>query len=216
MVDVSKVNNISLDDIGKINLMTVPTGAGGTVERLVRASVDDISVHWSGAAWVANYTVDYWIVGYFSATYQKMGGAGRFLNIYVPKDASITHAYLKLLCRTNDNAVEVKTRLYGEKTASPAVFSDYANYAARTRTDAVVDFDDIETWVVGTLYSSPDIKSIIEEIVALPDWASGNSLVIFWDDHDDRTAHIDDKVRRGRSWDNVARNPPMLYIEWVA
>ncbi|GAH46716.1 unnamed protein product, partial [marine sediment metagenome] len=67
-----------------------------------------------------------------------------------------------------------------------------------------------------TLYQSPDIKDIIQEIINLDGWASGNPLAIFWDDHDDRSDHNAATVRRYKSWDHADRQPPMLYIEWVA
>ncbi|GAH83136.1 unnamed protein product, partial [marine sediment metagenome] len=94
--------------------------AGGIVERLVRASSDDIEVHWNGSAWVVSLTSDAWYVGYFDYGYQKMGGAGRFLNIYIPKGATIIHAYLKQTARTTDASTGVKSRIRGEKNASPA------------------------------------------------------------------------------------------------
>ncbi|MBA7660508.1 hypothetical protein ES703_68510 [subsurface metagenome] len=193
-----------------------PPVGGGTVERLVRASTDDIEVHLDVATWHASLTADAWYVGYYSANFQKLGGAGRFRNIYIPKDATITHAYLRQTARTADASLLVKSRIHGEQNANPATFSTLADYNTRTRTDAVIDWDDIATWVLGTLYSSPDIKTIIEEIVALGAWASGNPLVIFWDDHDARTNTDIERLRRARSWDHALRTPPMLYIEWVA
>ncbi|MBA7652057.1 hypothetical protein ES703_59886 [subsurface metagenome] len=193
-----------------------PAVGGGTVERLVRASADDCSVHWNGSAWVFSLTWNYFWAGRFSAGYEKIGSAGLFRNIYIPKDATITHAYLKPTARDSDASLLVKTRIRGEKNDSPIAFSNYADYDARTRTTAVVDWDDIATWVLGTLYSSPDIKTIIKEIVALAGWVSGNPLVIFWDDHEARTATDIARLRRGRDWNHGLRTPPMLYIEWVA
>ncbi|GAH38671.1 unnamed protein product, partial [marine sediment metagenome] len=64
------------------------------------------------------------------------------------------------------------------------------------------------------LYQSPDIKDIIQEIVNLPAWVSGNPIAIFWDDHEARTATDTERLRRARSWDHASRTPPMLYIEY--
>ena len=189
---------------------------GGTVERLVRTSTDDIAVWWTGAIWATNPYANWWFVGYYSAAYQKNGGGGRFLNIYIPKGATITHAYLKQTARTGDATTGVKTRIHGEKVANPSTFSLYPDYAARPRTTAVIDWDNIATWTAGTLYSSPDIKTIIKEIVDQDAWASGNPLVIFWDDHEARTATDIQRCRRARPWDHASRTPPMLYIEWEA
>ncbi len=193
-----------------------PPVGGGIVERLIRASADDIDVRWNGAAWAANLTAEYWTCGYWQGNNERKGGAGKFLNIYVPPGATITHAYFKPTARSTDSLANVNTRLHGEQNINPATFTTIADYLARTRTDAVINWDDIAAWAAGTLYQSPDIKTIIEEIVALDGWASGNPIVIFWDDHDDRSAHINSTARRARSWDHADRTPPMLYIEWVS
>lgn len=184
--------------------------------RQVCYSSDDTSVWWIGAAWQLHLSPDWLQVGYASTGYERMGGGARFSNIYVPKDANIKHAYLKQIAFCNDNLPDVKSRLHGEKNATPATFSNYANYNARTRTDAVINWDDIPAWTEGELYTSPDIKSLIQEIVNLPAWASGNPLVIFWDDHDNRSPNINNTRRVSRDWDHPSRTPPMLYVEWEA
>ena len=192
-----------------------PPPAEGIVERLVRASSDDIFVCWDGSIWKAEPANERWHVGYWDTPEQKCGGGGRFLNIYIPKGATIVEAYLKLTCRTSDSSTGVLSRLRGEKNASPLTFSDYADYNARIRTAAVIDWDDIPPWTVGTQYQSPDIKTIIQEIVNLGGWASGNPIVIFWDDHEARTPTDTTRLRRGRSWNHASRTPPMLYIKYA-
>ncbi len=192
-----------------------PPVGGGIVERQIRASIDDIDVRWNGAAWAANLTNEYWTCGYWQGNNVRKGGGGRFLNIYVLPGATITHAYFKPTARSTDNLPNVNTRLHGELNINPATFSTIADYLARERTAAVVDWDNIPPWTEGELYQSPDIKAIIQEIVNLDGWASGNPIVIFWDDHDDRSAHINYTVRRARSWNHALRTPPILYIEWT-
>lgn len=186
------------------------------VERLIRVNSDDIFVYWNGSAWVVDPTNERWHVGRWSATELKCGGGGRFLNIYIPPGATILEAYLKPTARGSDASTGVKSRLRGEKDINPATFSTYANYDARTRTTAQIDWDDIPSWTLGTLYQSPDIKTIIQEIVNLGGWTSGNPIVIFWDDHEARTATDIARIRRARSWNHASRTPPMLYIKWEA
>ncbi|GAI04529.1 unnamed protein product, partial [marine sediment metagenome] len=161
-------------------------------------------------------TNDYWTCGYWLANNERKGGGGRFRLIHIPPGATITHAYLKLTARSTDNLPNVNTRLRGELNINPTTFGAIADYLARERTAAVVDWDDIPPWTLGTQYQSPDIKTIIQEIVNLDGWASGNPLVIFWDDHDDRSAHTSYTVRRARSWNHTLKTPPILYIEWTA
>lgn len=188
---------------------------GGTQERLIRFSADDCDVRWTGAAWQLALINEYWTCGYWASNNYKKGGGGRFVNIYIPKDAIIQHAYFKVIARNSDVKVQVNTRLHGELAANPATFSNIANYNARARTVAVIDWDNIPSWTAGTEYQSPDIKDIVQEIVNLAGWVSGNPIVIFWDDHDGRSTAISETARRARSWEHSDPVPPMLYIEWT-
>jgi len=134
-----------------------PPVGGGTVERCVRASSDNCDVRWNGGAWVLSLGMEYWTCGYWLANNERKGGGGKFLNIYVPPGARISHAYLKLIARDTDALANVNTRLHGEQNINPATFTNIADYLARTRTDAVLDWDNIPPWIIGTLYQSPDI-----------------------------------------------------------
>ena len=189
--------------------------AAAIIERVVRYSTDDAWAYYTGADWVINLTYALGIAGYYGATYQGSGMGMRFVNIYLPPTAIITHAYLKLTCGTAGDKIEVKTRIRGEKNVDPLTFSTIDDYNARTRTTATIDWDNIPTWQLGELYQSPDIKDVIKEIITLPDWASGNPLVIFWDDHDFRTPPVAGKDRRARSQNHATPVPPILYIEYT-
>lgn len=189
---------------------------GGIVERVVRFSSDDCGVRFEDSTWNIYLTYDGVVAGFWHSGSRGYGNGMRFLNIYIPKGATITHAYLKLTCRNTDNATEVKSRIRGERNANPPTFSTIANYNARTRTDALIDWDNIPTWTLGTEYTSPDVATIIKEIIDLDAWASGHPLVLFWDDHDLRTPATDGKVRRARSNDHALPVSPILYIEWTA
>ena len=84
--------------------------------------------------------------------------------------------------RVSTNAV--KTKIEGEDTDDAATFSDITNYLTRSRTSANVNWDPTGTWSVGVEWSSPDIKTIIQEIVNRVGWSSGNDIVLFWEDRD--------------------------------
>lgn len=193
-----------------------PVGAGGTVERQVRVGSDDCEVRWTGSAWGISTTRSYSGCGYWSTSRFKGGGGMRFLNIYIPNGATIVHAYLKLVSY-DDRALEnVNSKIRAELDANPLTFSTLDDYLARPRTVASINWDNIPPWLTGKLYQSPDFAPVIREIVSLPAWASGNPVVIFWDDHDDRSTHVACTMRRPRYWEHADRTPPILYIEWTA
>jgi|GEM_PF-3998718 len=156
-----------------------------------------------GQVWALTHVYDY------EKLYTKAGAGIRFNNIQVNPGDTITSANLLLGGYWYSTGSTANTRLHGEKTLTPATFSDITNYDGRTRTVASVDWDAITPWDEGHRYGSPDIKDIIQEIIDQPGWAKGNSIVIFWDDHDARSTG-EFGGRKGYGYDSYYR--PQLYI----
>jgi len=186
-----------------------------TLDRQVGASADDIRVHWTGSAWGADYTVVQVYVGYYSDAWCKFGSGMRFTSITIPKGSTITAAYFTIRCDSARSGTTVNTKIHGEDADNPGQFSDYSDYSGRARTTAVVNWDDIPAWTLDTDYNSPEIKTIIQEIIDRAGWSSGNALVIFWDDHDDRSTHGSGCSRRGYAYDGSATYAPKLHIEYT-
>ena len=184
-----------------------------TLDKQVAASSDDCRVRYVNGAWELDLTATRASVGYFDATNLQHGSAFRFLNITIPKGATITAAYITITCRTARSATTVNTKIKGEDADSPAAFSDYTDYSGRPRTTAVVNWNNIGAWVVDTEYNSPEIKTIIQEIIDRAGWSSGNNMVIFWNDHDDLSTHAADVNRIGNSYNGSTAKAPKLHIE---
>ncbi|MBA7689053.1 hypothetical protein ES703_97547 [subsurface metagenome] len=129
-------------------------------------------------------------VGALDATNYRLGGGMRFTNITIPKDAIIAEAYLIFRCFYGATANVVNSRISAEKSGdAPTFINDGATFDARygNRTDARVDWDAIPDWTLDEDYNSPEIKTVIQEIVNRGDWASGNAIAIFWEDFEDRS-----------------------------
>jgi len=185
------------------------------LDRQVGASEDDITVRWDDGAssWIANLTAGEARVGYAAANYQKFGGGKRFTNITIPKGSTITAAYLTIRCASSESDTVCKSIIQGEDVDDAAQFSDLADYQGRTRTTALVYWDSIPAWTADTDYDSPEIKTIIQEIIDREGWASGQDIVIFWDDHDGRSDS--GAYRRGYSYDGSSTYAPKLHIEYT-
>ena len=156
----------------------------------ITASTDDCNIYYTGAAWVWR-TLDYvaQTVGYWSATNYKSGGGMRFLNLAIPNGSTINTAFFTLECRAARTADDVNTYITGEAVDSAATYSTWANYQARRGTvvgganddnitAAQVAWDTIANWTAGVAYDSPEIKTIIQEIINRGGWVSGNDLDI--------------------------------------
>ncbi|MBU0777452.1 hypothetical protein KKF82_04250, partial [Patescibacteria group bacterium] len=197
-----------------------------TIEIRVAANSDDCETYWDGTAWKLALADAYLWAGYGAATWLKGGGGMRFLNVLVPQGATIVTAYITFTCRESRDLTVVNTRLTGEKTGDAATFSNLANYQARRGTvvggatddnitDAQVDWDGIGAWSAGVEYDSPELKTIIQEIVDQVAWAPGNDIVNFWDDHENRSTQTDGRVRRAHGHASDPAKAALLHVEYL-
>jgi len=107
----------------------------------------------------------------------------RFRNLQIPAGSTIESASIQFHAdETDDEPTSLLIR--GELNADPAAYveSIAGNISSRTPTVASVPWNDIPVWDVvneeGPDQETPDISSIIQEIVDLGGWAPGNSLAI--------------------------------------
>jgi len=158
------------------------------------------------------------VVGYWSSSYYGYGCGLRFTNINIPQDATIQSAYLKLRCRVSRSATAVNSRISGDDSDNAATFSTKEDFDNRysNRTAARVDWDDIPAWALDVEYTSPDIGSVIQEIVSRAGWLSGNAVALFWEDFDNRSSAADGRIREAYSYDSSAVRAPKLEITWTS
>ena len=160
----------------------------------------------------------------------KAGGGMRFQNITIPKSSTITTASFNLTCSTTYSMTTVNSRITGDDEDNAATFSTLANYQDRRGTvvggannnyitTANVTWDNLPTWNAGTVYQSPEIKTVVQEIVNRAGWSSGNAMVIFWDDHEGRstmpTGDSQYYKRSAYSYDGDAAKAPLLHLEYI-
>jgi hypothetical protein len=100
--------------------------------------------------------------------------------VAIPQGATIDAAILQLYMPTAAEDV-VHADIYGEDVDDSAAFTTGSNnISGRTLTTAKVDWDNANAGAPAWI-DSPDIKTIIQEIVDRPGWASGQDLSIILD-----------------------------------
>ncbi|NNC94027.1 MAG: Ig-like domain-containing protein [Chitinophagales bacterium] len=107
----------------------------------------------------------------------------RFQNINIPSTAVITNAYIEFTSYAN-HSTGVNLSIYGELNATPGTFTDGSgNYdiSGRTSTANTTNWDSLEAWQTDSLYQSPDLTPIVQELIDLPAWSAGNSMVFIID-----------------------------------
>lgn len=137
----------------------------------------------------------------------------RFTTVPIPNGVTIDSASVSIWA--TGGRFMARTKLRGEDADNPATFSTKGDFDARPRTTAAIDWDipnssawhsPVEQW-----RQSPDISSVIQEIVDRPGWSSGNALVLFW--ADDGSAS--NNRATGESYDDVPSEAPKLNVTYT-
>lgn len=101
----------------------------------------------------------------------------RFTNVTIPQGATITSAYQTVYVHSNDDP---NLDIYGEATDDAATFTTSSkNITNRSLTTAKVNWSATD---IGTgSKDTPELKTIIQEIIDRAGWSSGNDIVLIWD-----------------------------------
>lgn len=157
--------------------------------------------------------------GSFSAAVYGFGGGYRFTAVDIPQHSTIDSAYFKVVSDADNAGAACNTRVSGHDVDNSLTFSTKVDFDDRYnnhRTAAVVDWDAIPAWSqdeYGADTFSPDIKTVIREIVNRGGWSSGNALSLFWEDLDDRSDNV--ALRRGYAHDQDPTKAARLEVTWT-
>jgi len=188
-------------------------------------TIDDTHVQWSGgAAWALDSASVRQFIGYNTSNAYKCGGGYRFM-VNIAQGETIITAYITFQATYNRTGTVVKAYIVGEDVDDAAAFSNIANYQGRRGTvvggandnnitTAKVDWDPIAAWSANQNYNTPEIKTIIQEIVDRPGKVPNQHMVIFVDDHDGRTTQSASTVREPKSIEEGNSHEATLHIEY--
>ncbi len=187
------------------DVIETPDSRAATVplDRRIAASSDDAE---EKAAGTTNLTSgDLELV--YDGSIQMVGM--RFPNVTVPRGAAITKAWIQF---TVDEAQSETTSLLirGQATANAPTFTTATfNLSSRAKTGAGVPWSPAAWSTIGQAgpaQQTPDLKDVVQEIVNLSGWSSGNPLVILITGTGHRTAD---------SYDGSRTTQPLLHIEYT-
>lgn len=195
-------------------------GPGGptVVTEQVGVSSDDIEYRWNISEYYFSLTQTWTGAGFWNSDQKKFSGAFRFQTVAVPQGATITSAYLKITAGETNAVTTVNSKIRAEDVDDATTFSTKADFESRFPsqvTTATVNWEIISTWVYNTEYTSPDIKTVIQEVVDRSNWASNNNMVVFWDDYDNRSFQVANAARRGYSYDGNSAKAAKLSISYT-
>jgi hypothetical protein len=132
----------------------------------------------------------------------------RFTGIPVPPGATITHAWIQF--RVDETSTgTASVRIFGERNSNPTTFlAATRNVSSRPRTNAFADWAPANwptTNVAGPDQRTPELTGIVQEIVGLPGWTSGNAVAFVITGTGRRTAEAFEGT-----------GPPVLHLEYTS
>lgn len=135
----------------------------------------------------------------------------RFTNVTIPKGAVINNAHVQFATdETGTNSTSVT--IAGEAVDDATTFTSTAgNISGRTLTTASVSWSSIPAWntlqEAGVNQRTPNIASIIQEIVNRPGWVSGNDINIIFHSGNGGT-------RTAEAYDGSPSEAPLLFVDY--
>jgi hypothetical protein len=208
------INSVTTTSVA-VSIKVNGVSTGGTNDTLVVSSADDAEENvTNGAVSVTSSDLELTWDDHTGNFNQLVGM--RFAGIDIPAGAVINNAWIQFTAEKTTNRVGSLT-IKAEASDDAATFTAGANsnISLRGKTSASVSWNPPD-WTVlneaGANQRTPNIASLIQEVVNRSGWASGNALaVIISGNTGERVAY---------SWDgaNTAGNlnyAPLLHVEYV-
>lgn len=164
---------VSVEDTHTIN---VTGGAAITVHAQVGASLDDGSWHNEGAGSTSSNGANVTVGDSSSTDNARWGWTRHVLN--VPQGATITAADVTLKSAATATVFPAMTIVAVDLDDGPA-YVNRAQYTGLAQTTANKAWTPT-VWTNAAVYTTPDIKDVIQEIVDRPGWVSGNHVLLFY------------------------------------
>ena len=198
---------------------------GTTVSAQVGAGADD-GTHYSvgghdaqSSGWILQY-------GYAQAGSQNVATWSRFPSVSVPNAATIDSASLALVAWETRSSTVVNGRIDAEDsddtgTPTHAEFDggsvQGAGHGRQTgnRTTAQVTWNGLAAETAEDAITSPEIKTIIQELVDRAGWASGNDMTLYFGDEDAESTQADLTRRIRYDYESNTSKAPVLDIDYT-
>jgi PKD repeat protein len=132
----------------------------------------------------------------------------RWVNLSIPPGSTITKAWIQFSAKEAQSEVTNLDFFAQAADAAPTFSGNKNDIGARPRTSSVVTWSP-PAWTAGQIgagQQTPDLKSIIQEVVSRPGWKLNNPLAVIVNGTGHRTAW---------AWDGNALQAPLLHVEYT-
>jgi hypothetical protein len=130
-----------------------------------------------------------------------MTSLARFRNVTIPQGATVDSAFFNIYAH-EDEEDEAKVKVYAEASDNSNAFGESEALSDRVWTTAFVGWNITEAWTMWQPYRSPDLKTVIQEVISRTGWQSGNAITLFLRG-EDQGASLLDNARDFESYENI-------------
>ncbi|MFL6621712.1 MAG: VWA domain-containing protein [Sulfurifustis sp.] len=137
----------------------------------------------------------------------------RFSNVVVPRKATITNAFIRFEAANSNSAATYPTSLTikAQKSSNPGTFTTATNDVGNRTTGAnaaaaSVAWNSVPDWISGKTYTTPNLTSIVQELVDQSTWCGGNSMLFTISGTGTRIA---------ASFDSSSGDSPVLVVQYT-
>jgi type IV pilus assembly protein PilY1 len=136
----------------------------------------------------------------------------RFQKLDIPPKATIIHAELDFYAvETLSTASTLTIRAHNvddSPTFPSSSGADDIESRLASATSASVDWTGISPWAVGDRYQSPELKSVVQEVVSRPGWLPGNDLSFL-------ITGTTGSARRAGTYDDLPARAAVLRVDYA-
>lgn len=125
----------------------------------------------------------------------------RYRDVSIPQGTTIDSVFLYLYAH-EDEPDPANINIYAEDVDNSAEFTEDETIDARTWTSAMIEWDITDPWTMWQKYKSPDLKTVVQEVINRSGWEAGNSLTLFFQG-EDQGASLLDNARDFESFENI-------------
>ncbi|HXV72226.1 MAG TPA: Ig-like domain-containing protein, partial [Acidimicrobiia bacterium] len=192
-----------LCDVATVNITILSANAPSVIEVRVNTSTDDAEERSSGS--VKLNSSDLELV--FDKNTQQIVGM-RFTGITIPQGSVITSAWIQFQTDSTTNASPADLTIRAQAHDNPGTFTSTSGDISGRATTSASTFWSPGEWLIsgeaGPGQQTPDLSSLVQEVVDRTGWASGNSMVFIVSGTGSRIAE---------AYDGFAAGAPLLHIE---
>jgi hypothetical protein len=179
-------------ETGEGTLVTVTANLRNTAEEFLTPSSSDATLYPAG--WTYSDSSDLEL-GYDPSHGPQAIGL-RFADVQIPAGATIVSAVLRFTSwSSNTGTGNVSLGIAGQSSTSSVAFpqrdpegAPTAGVTTPSSTTAEVPWQITQAWAGSTVYETPDLTSIVQEIIGLGGWTSGTSDIVLVLEPDDMTS----------------------------